>query len=83
MCLREGDNVLDALMKHHECLNHPLLRVLHSLAEEGNAHKFILEIKSAPACPSCLFLKAYRELWRTKSDDSHIKSNANHVTMIM
>ena len=39
----EGDAVLNVLMKHRWRLNRPYLSVMHSLAEEVQMHKSILE----------------------------------------
>lgn len=80
----EGDTNLDIFMKHHERLNHQPLSVMHALAEEGKLPKSILDIKSNPPCQSCLFGKAHRKPWRTRSDPGSIKKSCkpgNHASV--
>ena len=74
----EGNKGLHVLMKNHEHLNYPPLRVIHSLSEEGKIPKWMLEIRSTTPCQSCLFRNANRKPWRTKAYQKEHKP-VNHV----
>ena len=53
-------------------MNHASHDNIISLAREGKIDRRILKVKKAPTCPSCLFGRVYKRLWRTTKKYSHI-----------
>eukprot|EP00957_Ditylum_brightwellii_P097177 7400850-Ditylum_brightwellii.AAC.1 len=50
----------------HERLQHPSHVTMHQLIQRGNLPPVLKQVKKAPHCAACLFVKAQRRAWRTK-----------------
>ena len=72
-----GKEITECLACHcyyHNLLNHVSLTNMRALAKKGKSHSKLLNAKVASPCASCLFGRAHRKAWRSKSNHKHIKS---------
>ena len=71
-----GNDMSDDMLcyyHYHNLLNHVSLKDMHVLAKNSKLPSQLLNIKITPPCPSYLFGRAHRKLWRSKGKINHVK----------